>query len=221
MFKISIDDFYRTRKERLNLSKNIHHLFLLRGVPGTHDVKMILNFFKNLKSKKFKPFKLPKFDKSIDDRCDKSLWYKIKTRPDIVFFEGWCVGAKAQSENNLKKAVNSLEKNEDKKLIWRRFVNNSLKTAYKKLFNQINYLIFLKAKNFSQLEKWRLKQEKKLWLKSSNKKNLKIMSNDEVINFMKTYQRTTQNMFKDSPKYSSIILNLNKNHQIDSLKYKK
>ena len=145
----------------------------------------------------------------------------VNRKPQIVILEGWCIGAKPQPNKLIKKSINILEKNEDKKLIWRRFVNNSLKTAYKKLFNQINYLIFLKAKNFSQLEKWRLKQEKKLWLKSSNKKNLKIMSNDEVINFMKTYQRTTQNMFKDSPKYSSIILNLNKNHQIDSLKYKK
>ena len=34
----------------------------------------------------------------------------------------------------------------------------------------------LKAKNFSLLRRWRLKQEKKLWLKSKNKKNLKIMN---------------------------------------------
>ena len=56
----------------------------------------------------------------------KSLWYKIKTRPDIVFFEGWCVGAKAQSENNLKKAVNSLEKNEDKNNIIRSHLNYTI-----------------------------------------------------------------------------------------------
>ena len=40
IFKISIDDFYKTRKERLNLSKKIHPMLATRGVPGTHDIQM-------------------------------------------------------------------------------------------------------------------------------------------------------------------------------------
>jgi D-glycerate 3-kinase len=47
------------------------------------------------------------------------------------------------------------------------------------------------------------------------------MSIGDVINFMQTYQRITQNMFKHAPKYSSIILNLNSNHQIKTIKYNK
>ena len=47
------------------------------------------------------------------------------------------------------------------------------------------------------------------------------MSKGEIINFMQTYQRITQNMFKDTPKYASIILQLNSNHQIKSMIYKK
>ena len=35
-----------------------------------------------------------------------------------------------------------------------------------------------------------------------------------------TYQRITENMFKKMPKYASIILNLNSNHQIKSAVYK-
>ncbi len=46
------------------------------------------------------------------------------------------------------------------------------------------------------------------------------MSKGDVINFMQTYQRITQNMFKDAPKYASIILNLNSNHQIKSANYR-
>ena len=97
--------------------------------------------------------------------------------------------------------------------------NYQLKTKYKKLFNQLDYILFLKAKNFSLLRRWRLKQEKKLWLKSKNKKNLKIMNKNEVKNFMDTYQRITQQMFKDMPKYSSIVMNLNNSHQIKNIKY--
>ena len=221
VFKISIDDFYRTRKERFNLSKKVHPLLMTRGVPGTHDIKIMLDFFRKSKTKKFKSFKLPKFNKAIDDRCKKNQWYTIKKRPDVIIFEGWCVGARAEKNSTIKKGINSLEKANDAQLIWRNYVNKQLKTKYKKLYDQLDCLVYLKAKNFSLLQKWRLIQEKKLWLKNKNKKtNNKIMSKGDVINFMQTYQRVTQNMFKFAPRYASIILNLNSNHQIKSAVYK-
>ena len=63
VFRISIDDFYKTRKERINLSNKIHPMLLTRGVPGTHDINMMLRFFRKAKSRKFKRLKLPKFNK--------------------------------------------------------------------------------------------------------------------------------------------------------------
>ena len=113
-----------------------------------------------------------------------------------------------------------MEKANDQKLVWRKYVNQQLKTKYKKLYSQLNCMIYLKAKNFSLLQKWRLKQEHKLWLKTKKKYGHKIMSKGDVINFMQTYQRITQNMFKNMPKYASIILNLNSNHQIKTAVYK-
>jgi D-glycerate 3-kinase len=221
IFKISIDDFYKTRKERFLLSKKIHSLLMTRGVPGTHDINIMLNFFKRVKKNNFKSLKLPKFDKAIDDRCKKSSWYTIKKRPNVIIFEGWCVGARAQKNSMLKKSINSLEKTNDQNLIWRKFVNNQLKTKYKKLFGHLDNLLYLKAKNFNLLQQWRIKQEKKLWLKLKKRKNLKIMNKLEVINFMQTYQRITQNMIKDVPKYASIIFKLNSNHQIKTINYRK
>ena len=221
VFRISIDDFYKSRKERISLSKRVHPMLLTRGVPGTHDINMMLNFFKNVKSKKFKRLKLPTFDKSIDDRSNKKKWYNLKAKPDVIIFEGWCVGARSEKSSNLKKTINSMEKAKDHKQIWRKYVNQQLKSKYKNLYSQLNCLIYLKAKNFRLLQKWRLKQERKLWLKSKVKSNLKIMSRGDVINFMQTYQRITQNMFRYMPKYASIILNLNSNHQIKSAVYKR
>ena len=46
----SIDDFYKTKKERKKMSKNIHSLFLTRGVPGTHDISLLNKTFNSLKS---------------------------------------------------------------------------------------------------------------------------------------------------------------------------
>ena len=221
VFKISIDDFYKTRKKRLELSKKVHPLLMVRGVPGTHDINIMLDFFKRIKEKKFKSIKLPRFNKATDDRYNKKLWYSVKRRPDVIIFEGWCVGAKAEQNYTLKTPINSLEKLKDQKLIWRRFVNKQLKSKYKKLYDQLNCLLFIKAKNFSLLRQWRIKQEKKLSLKSKRSNKLKIMSDKEIINFMQTYQRITQNMFKSVPKYASIILNLNSNQQIKSVVYNK
>ncbi len=219
VFRISIDDFYKTRKERISLSKKVHPMLLTRGVPGTHDIKMMLNFFRQSKSKKFKRLKLPTFNKAIDDRFKKKRWYDLKKRPDVIIFEGWCVGAKSEKNNTLNKAINSLERVKDQKKIWRKYVNHQLKSKYKNLYTQLNCLIYLKAKNFSLLQKWRLKQERKLWVKSKVKS--KIMSRGDVLNFMQTYQRITQHMFRNMPKYASVIFDLNSNHQIKSVVYKK
>ena len=182
---------------------------------------MMLNFFKKAKNRKFKRLRLPIFNKAIDDRFNKNKWYDLKDKPDVIIFEGWCVGAKPEKGKTLKKTINSMERVKDHKQIWRKYVNQQLKSKYKNLYSQLNCLIYLKAKNFSLLQKWRLKQERKLWINSKTNFNSKIMSTGDVINFMQTYQRITQNMFKIMPKYASIIFNLNSNHQIKSAIYKR
>ena len=221
VFKVSIDDFYKTRKDRKLLSKSKHPLLMTRGVPGTHDIDLMLSFFKKIKEKNFKSLKIPTFNKAIDNRSPKILWYKIKSKPDVIIFEGWCVGARAQTASQLKKSINSLEKVHDQSNKWRTYVNNQLKNKYKVLFSQLDGLLYLKAKNFNLLKEWRLKQERKLLIQTKNKKNLKIMSSGDIINFMQTYQRITQQMFKDALKSSSIIMSLNSNHQIQSIRFKK
>ena len=215
----SIDDFYKTKFERKKMSERIHPLFLTRGVTGTRDLRFINQTINHLKKKNFKPVMIPRFDKSIDDRAKKTKWVKIKKPPNIIIFEGWCVGAKSEKNSSLKKTINTMEKAKDQKQIWRKYVNHQLKSKYKDLYSQLNCLIYLKAKNFSLLQKWRLKQERKLWVKSKVKS--KIMSKENVLNFMQTYQRITQNMFRNMPKYASIIFNLNSYHQINSAIYKK
>ena len=77
---ISIDDFYKTLSDRKKMAENKHLLFKTRGVPGTHDIGLIKNFFAATKKKKFKKIKLPKFNKSIDDRLKKNNWHNIKKK---------------------------------------------------------------------------------------------------------------------------------------------
>jgi len=214
----SIDDFYKTLKDRNEMSYTTHSLFKTRGVPGTHDVNLINKFFYFIKKKKFKKTKLPKFDKSIDDRLKKKYWFNIKERPEIVILEGWCVGARPQSNSLIKKPVNILEKYEDENLIWRKHVNEKLKREYKKLFAMIDYYIFMQIPNFNMVFKWRLLQENKLRKKLRSKK--KIMSYKEIKRFIMFYQRITLQMIKDLSKSASIVMLLNKNHEIKKVLFK-
>jgi len=215
---ISIDDFYKTLSDRKKMAEKKHSLFKTRGVPGTHDINLIKNFFEATKKKNFKNIKLPKFSKSIDDRLKRNRWHNIKKKPEIVILEGWCVGAKAKSNSSLKKPINFLEKNEDKNLIWRKIANDRLKKEYKNVFAMIDHFIFMKVPNFKVVFKWRLLQEKKLKKKASHKR--KIMSYKEIERFIMFYQRITLQMMKDLSKSASIVMFLKKNHEIKKVLFR-
>ena len=209
-----IDDYYKTYKERQKMSQKFGKLFLTRGVPGTHDTKLLFKHLKNFKSNNFAQVKIPQFDKSKDDRMIKTKWKKIKKKQDIIIFEGWCVGAKAQKKNNLRKPINILEKKEDINLTWRTKVNNELKEKYKKIFKLVDTMIFLKVPSFNYVYKWRVLQEKKLKLKSKGKN---IMTSKQIKRFIMFYERTTKNMLNDLNKKSNIIISLDKKHRLKSI----
>jgi len=214
----SIDDFYKTLEDRNKISNKIHPLLKTRGVPGTHDINLVKNFFNIIRKKKFKKIKIPKFEKAMDNRLEKKYWFNIKQKPEIVILEGWCVGARPQSNSLIKRPINILEKYEDKDLKWRKYVNEKLKKEYKKLFLMIDHLIFMKIPNFKVVFKWRLLQEKKLKKKSYS--NKKIMSYNEIKRFIMFYQRITLQMIKDLCKSASIVMLLNKNHEIKKLLFR-
>ena len=210
----SIDDFYKTLKERKKMALKVSPLFLTRGVPGTHDTKLLYNCIKNLKTKKFKKILIPKFDKSIDDRLPKNKWQKIKKKPHIVIFEGWCVGASAQKNKDLLVPVNVLEKDEDKKRIWRNRVNKELKNNYKKIFKLIDKNIFLKVPNFNYVYKWRLLQEKKL---RAVYKGKKTMNSNQIKKFIMFYERLTKHMLKNFSKKAKIVIKIDEKHRLKTV----
>jgi len=198
------------------MSKKIHPLFLTRGVPGTHDLVLINKTIKKLKEKKFRTVVIPKFDKSIDDRSKKVKWQKIKKPPHLIIFEGWCIGARQQRNSVLKKSLNLIEKKYDVDLNWRKTVNNHLKNQYKKLFNKLDKLVYLKAPSFDCVFKWRLLQEQKMKLTSKNKK---IMSKSQIKRFIMFYERITRHMMKDSSKISDLTIFLDKSHRSKKMKF--
>ena len=139
-----------------------------------------------------------------------------KKKPNIVIFEGWCVGARAQKKKDLNKPINKLEKLKDKNKIWRRTVNIELKKNYKKIFNLIDKLIFLKVPSFKYVSKWRLLQEKKLRIFG---KGNKTMSDKQIGNFITYYERITKHMLKILPKTADTIINIDHKHRLKSIKF--
>ena len=212
----SIDDFYKTLNERKKMSKTISSLFITRGVPGTHDPEMLYRCIKNLKNKKFKKFTIPKFDKSTDDRSPKNKWLKIKKKPNIVIFEGWCVGITPQKKKDLINPINKLEKYGDKKKIWRQKVNFEISKSYKKIFNLIDKLIFLKIPSYKYVFKWRLLQEKKLRFTSKGKKT---MTDKQISNFIMYYERLTKHMLKVLPTTADAVISIDEKHRLKKIKF--
>ena len=212
----SIDDFYKTKRERAKMSKNIHPLFLTRGVPGTHDLNLIVKTIKKLKKRKFKTVLIPKFDKSTDDRFKKIKWQKIKKRPQIIIFEGWCIGARHQKYIELKRPLNFIEKEYDPDLIWRKSINNLLKKRYKKLFNEIDKLVYLKAPSFNHILRWRWLQEQKMKLTLKNKRS---MSKSQIKIFIMFYERITKNMMKNFSKISDLTIFLDESHRSKKMRF--
>ena len=212
----SIDDFYKTLKEREKMSDEISPLFLTRGVPGTHDTDLLYKCLKILKSSKFKKVSIPKFDKSTDDRLSRRKWQKVKKQPDIVIFEGWCVGVTPQKKKDLLVPINELEKVKDKNRIWREKVNKELNNKYKKIFKLVDKFIFLKVPSFKHVQKWRLLQEKKLRITSRGKKT---MNNEQIKNFIMFYERLTKHMLKNFSKIADTLIEIDDKHRLKTIKF--
>ena len=212
----SIDDFYKTLKERKIMSKKISPLFMTRGVPGTHDTRLLLNCIKKLKNSKFEKVIIPKFNKSTDDRFSKKKWFKVNKKPHIVIFEGWCVGARPQKNKDLLIHTNELEKYKDKKKIWRNKVNQELKKNYKKIFTLIDKIIFLKVPSFKHVFKWRLLQEKKLRIISKGKKT---MSDSQIKKFIMFYERLTKHMLKTLSHNADTVIKIDTKHRLKTIKF--
>jgi len=210
---ISLDDFYLTHQQRLDLAQRVHPLFKTRGVPGTHDIPLALSTLDKLST----PLSdgdllIPRFNKATDDRYPKSDWTLLDQAPQVIVLEGWCLAVPSQQDSVLKFSINELEQQQDPDAIWRRHVNGYLKNEYQLLWGRIDKLIMLQAPSFNCVYKWRLEQEEKLKAKQTG---AGVMSADEIQHFIQHYERLTRHALKELPKQCDHLFQLNaKRHVI-------
>jgi D-glycerate 3-kinase len=200
---LSIDDFYYTRKQREQFARTVHPLLLTRGVPGTHDVDLLIDTIDDLRNEATTTA-IPRFDKATDDRMPRDRWDSFKGSPAIIILEGWCIGAEPQDETELIEPVNKLEASEDSNGAWRRYVNQALGGKYQALFAVIDLWVMLKAPSFDCVYQWRLEQEDKLRSSIAGNGDTvnpgnRVMSESEISRFIQHYQRITENILRTLP----------------------
>jgi D-glycerate 3-kinase len=213
---ISIDDLYLTHAERCQLAEQKHPLLATRGVPGTHDVSLGLRLLSNFRHRQ--TIQMPVFDKATDDRRQQKDWRQVTGPFDLVLFEGWCVGARAETEETLAVPINILEREEDPDVSWRRYVNQKLNGDYRQLFAEIDFLVMLKVPDMESVMQWRGLQERKLALASGQQKEDKIMDAAALQRFIMHYERLTRNMLNEMPDRADLVLELSPEHQIDGVR---
>jgi len=210
----SIDDIYKTRAERECLARDVHPLLLTRGVPGTHDADLGLNTIRALKTAGANTLTpLPAFDKACDDRKPLAEWPVVHGHPDVVIFEGWCVGTQPQSDDALGLPINELEKNEDPDGAWRRHVNDQLKGDYATLFGELDRLIMLKVPGMDSVFEWRSLQERKLAEKTGPSDRHRLMDAAALRRFIMHYERLTRHTLDEMPSRADLTLCLDERHQ--------
>jgi D-glycerate 3-kinase len=216
---LSLDDFYLTRAERIDLAENTHPLFETRGVPGTHDVGLAIRTIQSLCDfKSGERVSIPRFDKACDDRHAASAWTQVDQPSDIVILEGWCIGCPAEADEALHSPINTLEEIEDTQSTWRSYANTKLATEYQELFSLLDKLVVLQAPSFECVLNWRTLQEEKLKKKSATSKQTdRTLDNSALIRFIQHYERLTRHCLKVLPSKANWVLHINSSHEIQSL----
>jgi D-glycerate 3-kinase len=198
---LSLDDFYLPRAARERLAREVHPLFATRGPPGTHDVGLAQATLEALG--RAGGVALPAFDKAADEPAPRAAWRAVSGPVDVVLFEGWCVGARAQPTADLAAPVNALEAAEDPGGVWRGCVNAHLAGPYHALFRRLDGLALLQAPSFEVVLGWRMEQERKLIARAG-----RGMTPEALARFVAHYERLTRWILGEMPARADVVFPL-------------
>jgi len=205
---LALDDLYLPRDARESLARNVHPLLVTRGVPGTHDVALGQSLLDALA----RPgtVKFPRFDKATDTRKPVAEWEGVEAPADVIIFEGWCVGARPQTDDALAAPVNALERDEDHDGRWRRWVNAQLAGSYQALFTCIDMLVLLAAPGFKVVSAWRREQEDALRQALTDQKQDTngTLDDRQIDRFILHYQRLTEHILTEMPQRADVFVRL-------------
>ena len=201
---LSIDDFYLTKSERNYLANTIHPLLKTRSA-GTIDASLLFNTLSSLKQATMSSTLVPQFSKVLDDQLPKHQWQTVQLPVDVILFEGFCLKAQPQIDDELCKPINALEADQDAKAIWRNHINQSLHDLQTS-FDLIDRLIYLSVDNFDEMINNRYQTEKTLEKQSTQYQPL---SKQAVSNFMMHHERIFYSQHKQLPDVADLTVSVN------------
>jgi len=199
---LSLDDFYYGKPPRLQLARVVHPMCETRGVPGTHDVPLMvqtLDALANAAPDGLTP--LPRFDKLDDDRISREEWPDFEGRPDVILFEGWCVGIRAEDMPAWNGPINELEAAEDPEGEWFAWSLDALKREYPAIWGNIALLVSIEVPDLETVISSRLLQEDRLAAESDRER----MDRAQVTRFVQHYERYTRAIWASMPKRADIL----------------
>jgi D-glycerate 3-kinase len=192
---LSLDDFYYSRSDREALAQQIHPLLRTRGVPGTHEIELLMSVLAALpKASEKLPVPHPRFDKGRDTRMPPSRWPLATRQPRLIIVEGWALGIRPQTQAALASPINELERKEDPEGIWRNWVNKQLR-GYQPLWRKFDALIVLLAPSWDIVQRWRSEQEEDLLARHAPL----AMDPDAMVRFLAHYERLSRHALATLP----------------------
>lgn len=204
---LSLDDVYFGRRERHRLAREIHPLLRTRGVPGTHDIALLLATLRSLQhAGSARPALLPRFDKGTDTRLPPSRWRRVTHRPALIVIEGWCLGVPPEPDAALAVPVNALERREDPDGRWRRYVNERLADEHARLNARLHYRVMLQAPDWSVVARWRTEQEQALHRRGAPQ----AMDAPALRRFLMHYERISRHALAVLPALADCIVPLDR-----------
>ncbi|KAK7187258.1 d-glycerate 3-kinase [Paraphaeosphaeria sporulosa] len=183
---VSLDDFYHTHDNLVARRDQDpdNKLYRTRGQPGTHDQQLAhdtLQALRNWDDSSSSGVAIPAFDKSRfngeGDRAPRPSWPHCASKPDVVVFEGWCVGFRAipdatlHSKHDAARAAPPDANPEcivtlpDHAFAHIQEVNRHLE-QYNETFmgpQHFDFFMHLDTEDLRNVYRWRLQQEHAMW----------------------------------------------------------
>jgi D-glycerate 3-kinase len=184
-------------------------------VPGTHDIALLTQTLHSLADANArKPVRVPRFDKGRDARVSPSRWRRVTAAPRLILLEGWCVGVPAQPGRALVRAINALERIEDRDGQWRRWVNAQLADAYTSLWHRLDALATLEAPGFAHVAHWRDQQEHALRQRHAPH----AMDAAALARFLMHYERLSRHALRELPARADLRIALRADRSVRALR---
>jgi D-glycerate 3-kinase len=213
--QLSLDDVYLDKAARRALARDLHSLLAVRGPPLTHDLRLLADTVAALRAAgpdTVTP--LPAFDKRTDDRVPRDLWPIFTGRPSVIVIDGWCLGALPETDADLMRSTNALERDQDPDGRWRRLINDALAGDYARTFAAFDAILFLAAPSFDVVLDWRCQQEADLL--GLAPEALPEADRARIAGFIQSFERLTRSMLAGGIK-ADVTVRLDANRTVTSI----